>query len=338
MFIDNVSLLLSAGKGGDGIVAWRREKYIPKGGPAGGDGGTGGSIILKSDENVFSLENFRNQKFIRAENGKSGAANNSKGKNGKDLILSLPLGTIIKDKKSGEVLFDLYEKNQIITLCYGGKGGKGNSQFKSPTNQAPSKCTKGKEGQSIEVILELKLIADIGLVGFPNAGKSTLLSNLANINLKIAPYPFTTLTPNLGIIEFDDFSRLLIADIPGIIEGAHRNKGLGFSFLKHIERTSALVYIVDISGMDGRDPIDDFSILQKELKSYNEELVKKPFIVILNKIDSLEAKEMIGKFKKSYPQIPENLLFEISALEDKDFSSLKKGLKRIGQLNGKKFI
>ena len=342
MFIDNVSFLMSAGKGGDGTVAWRREKYIPKGGPAGGDGGKGASIFIKTDENIFSLEKYRHKKFIRADKGKPGGPNNRKGGNGKDLIIKVPVGTLVKDANTQEVLYDLTEKDQSIQICKGGIGGKGNTQFKSPTNQAPNFCTKGTEGQTLEISLELKLIADIGLVGFPNAGKSTLMSSIADIDVKIAPYPFTTLSPNLGIVEFDDFSRLLIADIPGIIKDAHLNKGLGFSFLKHIERSSALVYVIDISGIDGRDPVNDFLVLKNELESYNKEMLDKPFLIVLNKIDTIEAQENLKRFKKHYHQESfyknNDQVFEISALTIKGLDPLLSATKKIGQINGKRFV
>lgn len=281
MFTDQVELMISAGKGGNGIVAWRREKYIPKGGPFGGNGGKGGSVIIKGDANVFALDGFRNKRFLRAENGKCGGVNNRQGKNGSDLVVKVPLGTLIKDRNSQTILFDISEDGVEVELCKGGKGGKGNSSFKSATNQAPNMCTEGELGESLEVELELKLIADIGLVGLPNAGKSTLMSKLANPKVKIGAYPFTTLTPNLGVLTFGE-KRLLIADIPGIIEGAHKDKGLGLSFLRHIERTNLLIYVLDGSG---EDPFLDFQTLRNELKSYKEELLQKPFLIALNKSD-----------------------------------------------------
>ena len=334
--------MLSAGKGGDGVVAWRREKFIPKGGPAGGDGGKGGSLLIKADENVFSLEDYRHKKFMKADNGQPGGQNNRKGKNGSDLTIKVPPGTIVKNAKTKELLFDLTEKGQTIVICKGGIGGKGNSKFKSPTNQAPLQFTKGTEGESLEIELELKLIADIGFVGYPNAGKSTLMNAITHINVKIAPYPFTTLIPNLGIVEFDDYSRLLIADIPGIIEGAHLNKGLGFSFLKHIERSAALVYIIDMSGIDGRDPVKDFEVLRQELESFNSKLLlEKPFLIALNKIDTEEALQNLERFKTHYSNEPflknKGQLFEISALSGQGLPAFIQAMKKIGQMNGKKF-
>ncbi len=336
MFIDSAKVFMHAGKGGNGVVAWRREKFIPKGGPAGGDGGLGGSIVLKVNPHLFSLEDFRNKKIIVAECGKDGGSNNKKGRNGSDLILSIPPGTLVKDAKTKEVLFDLTEINSEVILCKGGKGGKGNTNFKSPTNQAPNVCTEGTEGTSLEVEFELKLIADVGLIGFPNSGKSTLISKITKLEVKIAPYPFTTLRPNIGLMEFDDFSKIFVADIPGIIEGAHLNKGLGISFLKHIERTSTLIFMIDLSGIDGRDPIDDFAVLQNELSKYDKSLLTKPFLVVLNKIDTLEAKDNLARFKKSF-SFAKDLLFPLSALSGEGLKKFVEPLKALAQKDGKKF-
>lgn len=314
MFVDTVTLSLSAGKGGNGIIAWRRQKYIPKGGPAGGDGGNGGSLYLEAHPQVHSLEDYRNRRILKAESGHDGGPNECTGKTGRDLYLKVPLGTLVKDPKTGDILYDFTEAGKPWKICAGGRGGRGNSRFKTPTHQAPFVCTPGTPGEATEVDLELKLIADIGFVGMPNAGKSTLISTLAHIEVKIAPYPFTTLRPNLGLMEFDDFSRILIADIPGIIEDAHLNKGLGFSFLRHIERTSALVYLIELAPNQDRDPFEEFLMLRRELKAYNPEMLEKPFIVILNKIDQEGAREIADAFKAQYTYDP-STLFEISALE-----------------------
>jgi len=319
MFIDQITLNLIAGSGGDGAVSWRREKYIPKGGPAGGDGGDGGSITIEASTGIFSLENYRNKRLIRAKNGMPGGSAKKKGKKGEDLLIKVPIGTLIKDPETKEVLFDLVEHGQRVVLCEAGKGGKGNVNFATSTNRAPIKFTKGTAGEIKEVELELKLIADVGLVGMPNAGKSTLINALARIPVKIAPYPFTTLIPNLGIVEFDDFSRVMIADIPGIIKDAHQDKGLGLYFLKHIERTSVLVYVIDISSQDQRNPLEDFLLLEKELKLHNPDLLNKPFLVALNQIDRLEDTSPIKKFKESYPY-DQDTLFEISALQKEGIS------------------
>lgn len=323
MFVDRVILDLVAGKGGNGVVAWRREKYIPKGGPCGGNGGKGGSVILQADAQVFSLEWFRNRRILKAENGQSGASNNRQGRNGKDLILKVPCGTLVKDTETGEVLFDFTEDQQEWLICKGGRGGRGNDSFKTPTNRAPNTATDGQEGEAAKVELELKLIADVGLVGFPNAGKSTLISALADVRVKIAPYPFTTLQPNLGFIKGDDFSRIFIADIPGIIEGAHRNRGLGFEFLRHIERTRLLIFLLDASGIDGRNPMDDYKVLRAELGAYNPEMLERPYLVVLNKIDAEGSQENVSYFREEFPH--ENLL-EVSALSGEGIDFLEQAI------------
>lgn len=328
MFIDSVTVTVRAGKGGNGVVAWRREKFIPKGGPVGGNGGKGGSIILKTNENILSLEDFRNRRLINAENGVPGGGNLRRGRNGKDLILYVPCGTLVKDTITQEVLVDFTDKNQEYVLCSGGNGGKGNACFKSPTNQAPNICTPGREGQTCEVQLELKLIADIGFIGMPNAGKSTLLKQITHCPVKIGAYPFTTLYPNLSYIQFEDFSRILIADIPGIIEGAHLDRGLGLSFLKHIERSSVLVYLIDVSGMEERDPFRDFQTLQNELKAYNKELLNKPFLVVLNKIDCESATQNIEAFKQKYPY-SQTTLFPISAMHREGITALLEAMQKL---------
>jgi GTP-binding protein len=328
MFTDQLKLSLFAGKGGDGIVSFRREKYIPKGGPTGGDGGNGGSIILEVDNNLFSLENLRHKRTIKALNGQNGGINKKRGKKGKDLILKIPPGTLVKDVKTKKILFDISKNSKPIQICRGGKGGKGNFNFKTPTNQAPNKCKMGTLGETKEIELELKLIADVGFVGFPNAGKSTLMSAITKANVKVAPYPFTTLRPNLGILEFDDFSKILIADIPGIIKGAHVNRGLGFSFLRHIERTSIIVFVIDISGMDGKDPFLNFKTLREELFKYSEEIFKKPFLVILNKIDEKISEKNLKDFKKKYP-FERDILLEISALKKLNLKNFIKALQKL---------
>lgn len=330
MFVDSVTLQLFAGKGGNGVIAWRREKYIPKGGPAGGDGGNGGSIILEADPQVHSLEDYRNRTIIKAQNGQPGASNNCKGKNGSDLVLKIPLGTLVKDIATQEILYDFTEPGQRWKICAGGKGGKGNTHFKTSTHQAPYVCTEGTPGEHCEIELELKLIADVGFVGMPNAGKSTLISELAHIQVKIAPYPFTTLRPNLGIVRFDDFSRILIADIPGIIQDAHEDRGLGLSFLRHIERTSTLVYLIELAPYQERDPFEEFLMLRKELEAYNPEMLEKPFLVALNKIDLEGARELADAFCARYPFDP-STLFEISAKEKIGIDAFLNALRLLAQ-------
>lgn len=319
MFIDRVKVDLKAGNGGNGTVAWRREKYIPKGGPCGGNGGKGGSVFIEADAQVYSLQWFRNRRILKAESGMPGGHNLCQGRNGKNLVLKVPCGTLVKDSVTGEVLYDLTEDKQTIEICKGGKGGRGNESFKSPTNRAPIEFTEGKEGQSCSIELELKLIADVGLVGFPNAGKSTLISAIADVQVKIAPYPFTTLQPNIGFIETEDYRRIYIADIPGIIEGAHRNKGLGFEFLRHIERTKLLLFVLDASGIDGRNPVDDYNVLRAEMEKYNPEMLERPFLVVLNKIDTEESKEHLKVFKKKFPKLK---TYSISALTGEGLEEL----------------
>jgi GTPase len=337
MFIDTITLTLSAGKGGNGIVAWKREKYIPKGGPYGGDGGNGGDVILEADNNILSLEDYRNKHNIKAGNGKEGGSNNRKGKNGEKLTLKIPVGTIIKDVKTDQILYDFTEPGEKWEICKGGKGGRGNTTFKSSTNQAPNKCTLGTLGESIEVILELKLIADVGLVGMPNAGKSTLMSKITHAKVKIAAYPFTTLRPNLGVVEFDDYSRILVADIPGIIKDANQNKGLGLSFIKHIERTNVLVYLIDISSFDTERPLEDFYMLQQELLLYNKSILEKPFLIALNKIDEENVDEAIDYFIAN-SKLDKSKIFPISAKTKKGIDTILASIQELAQINGKKFI
>ncbi|NNM43870.1 MAG: GTPase ObgE [Chlamydiae bacterium] len=336
MFIYETTISLTAGSGGNGVVAWTREKFIPKGGPCGGNGGNGASIVLRVNTQIPSLESYRNQRIIVAENGHAGGANLRQGRSGKNLVLDIPCGTIVRDAKTKEILYDCTEDKEKVIICKGGKGGKGNDTFKSPTNQAPNTCTEGTPGESREIHLELKLIADVGLVGMPNAGKSTFLSKITHVKVKIAPYPFTTLHPNLSFIQFDDFSRVLVADIPGIIKDAHDNRGLGLSFLKHVERTSVLVFIIDISGQEVRDPFEDFTVLRNELKLYSEEMLQKPFLVVLNKIDMDDAEENAKAFREKYPFDP-STLFEISAMNVLGFDPLIARIKELAQKDGKRF-
>jgi len=285
MFTDRVRLQVQAGKGGNGVIAWRREKYIPKGGPCGGNGGPGGCVMMVADAQVASLDAYRHQRILRAENGGQGGSNDRNGRRGRNLVLKVPLGTLLKDAETGDLLYDFTEHGQSYLVCEGGKGGLGNTFFKTPTNRAPNRATPGKYGQEQTVELELKLIADVGFVGFPNAGKSTLLTQLARVRVKTAPYPFTTLHPNLGCMVTPQGGRIVFADIPGIIAGAHQNRGLGHAFLRHIERTKVLVFMVDGSGWEGRDPFADLEVLRQELAAYDPELLQKPSLVVWNKMD-----------------------------------------------------
>ncbi|WP_042280912.1 GTPase ObgE [Candidatus Protochlamydia sp. R18] len=331
MFVDRVIIELIAGKGGNGVVAWRREKYIPKGGPAGGNGGRGGSVILEADTQISSLDWFRHRRILKAQSGGDGGGNCRQGKNGTDLILKVPCGTLLKDAKSGKVIHDFVEDKERFVLCKGGRGGRGNDSFKTPTHQAPNICTEGTLGEIHHIELELKLIADVGLVGFPNAGKSTLISSLAGLRVKVAAYPFTTLQPNLGFIELDNYKRIYIADIPGIIEGASHNRGLGLEFLRHIERTKLLIFILDASGIDGRTPSHDFRILREEIGAYNPELLERPYLVVLNKIDTEDSPSHIQEFEKNY-SISSDMLFKISAVYGEGLQELiEKMTQRLSQ-------
>lgn len=334
MFTDKVKIKFSAGRGGDGIIAWRREKYIPKGGPYGGNGGRGGSVLIESDPQIYSLDAFRNQRLMRAESGQAGGVNDKQGRQGKDLILKVPCGTIIRDAETGGLLYDLTEPGEKVLICEGGKGGRGNTFFKTSTRRAPSECTPGKPGDVRDVELELKLIADVGFLGFPNAGKSTLFSQLSAVEVKTADYPFTTLKPNLSFIEFDDYSRIYLADIPGIIPDAHLDRGLGLSFLKHVERSSTLIYLIDISGEEGRNPYEDFLTLRREAEAYSPAILNKPFLVALNKID--KSTEYLEEFKERYP-FGEDTLFEISALKNQGLTLLIEKMRTLAQANGKKY-
>ena len=330
MFIDQIKLKLIAGKGGDGVIAWKREKFIPKGGPSGGNGGKGGSIILESSNHFFALDKYRHTQIFKAQNGGQGGGNSKQGKNGEDLVLKVPCGTIVRRISSGEIVHDFLQPGEKLVICKGGIGGKGNETFKTPTHQAPHICTPGKEGEEDEVELELKLIADVGFVGMPNAGKSTLLSTLTATKVKIGDYPFTTLVPNLSYVEYDDYSRVYLADIPGIIAGAHQDRGLGLEFLKHIERSSVLVFMVDISGFEGRDPLEDFSILRKELELHNSSLIEKPFVVALNKIDQEGAEENLARFYDHFSEFKDKL-FPISAKTKQGLEPFRQEIKTIAQ-------
>lgn len=282
MFVDYAEIEVAAGDGGRGAVSFHREKFVPKGGPDGGDGGKGGDVFVKASANMSTLLDFRYKKKFRAQHGAAGGKNNRFGKDGRSITIELPVGTIIADLDSGRKLADLTEHGREVMLCKGGKGGRGNTHFKSSTNQIPRKAENGQPGKKRRVSLELKSIADVGLVGLPNAGKSTLLSRVSAAHPKIADYPFTTRVPNLGIVPLPGYKSFVMADIPGLIEGAHLGKGMGIQFLRHIQRTRILVYLLDITS---ENPRRDFDILIGETESYDPELVRKPSLVVFNKID-----------------------------------------------------
>jgi len=294
MFIDYAVIEVEAGKGGDGAVAFRREKFVPKGGPSGGNGGRGGSIVFKAHHNLNTLLDFRYKKKYKADNGDAGGTSLKDGKKGEEIIINVPIGTIVKDFESGEILFDLDKDKKQVTLAKGGKGGKGNSNFATPTNRAPRYAEPGKPGGYKKIILELKLIADVGLVGFPNAGKSTLISKISSARPKIADYPFTTLEPNLGIVNYKEYKSFTMADIPGIIEGAHKGKGLGHKFLRHIERTRILLVMIEVTS-ENYD--EDFEVLMGELKNFSTRLTRKKIIVSFSKSDLVDE-ERIKKLSK----------------------------------------
>ncbi len=282
MFIDYAKIHVIAGTGGSGCMSFHREKFVPKGGPDGGDGGAGGSIIVKGNRHLRTLQDYAYRKEYRAKRGQHGMGSNRHGKKGPDIVLEVPLGTIIKDAESGEIIADIVEDGQTAVVARGGRGGKGNARFATPTHRSPREWEVGEPGEDRWIELELKLIADIGLVGLPNAGKSTLLSRISSAKPKIADYPFTTLAPNLGIVSYRDSTTFVVADIPGLIEGAHEGKGLGDQFLRHIERTRALAYVIDLQD---ENPETTFELLKNELASYSDILLQKPAMIVLTKLD-----------------------------------------------------
>jgi GTP-binding protein len=310
MFIDQAEIFVYAGGGGHGCMSFRREKFIPRGGPDGGDGGDGGSVYFTSSDGVDTLLDFTGKHDWRAGRGGDGAGRNMTGKDGDDLYITVPTGTIVVDIERDVVLKDLARPGQTICVCRGGRGGKGNKHFATATNQTPRFAEQGKPGQERHIRLELKLIADVGLVGLPNAGKSTLLSRISSARPKVAPYPFTTLSPNLGIVELSDFRRFVVADIPGLIEGSHAGQGLGHDFLRHIERTRMIVHLVDVSGLDGSDPVHNYQVIRHELSQYSPLLAQKPEVLIASKMDLDPEKEKLESFRQAIGKE----VFEISSV------------------------
>ncbi|EIO0103481.1 GTPase ObgE [Staphylococcus pseudintermedius] len=298
MFVDQVKISLKAGDGGNGITAYRREKYVPFGGPAGGDGGRGASVVFQVDEGLRTLMDFRYQRHFKAKKGDNGQSSNMHGKNAENLVLKVPPGTIIKDVETGQTLADLVEHGQSAVVAKGGRGGRGNSRFATPKNPAPDFSENGEPGEEIDVTLELKLLADVGLVGFPSVGKSTLLSIVSKARPKIGAYHFTTIQPNLGVVETRDQRSFILADLPGLIEGASEGVGLGHQFLRHVERTKVIVHVIDMSGMEGRDPYEDYQIINQELKAYAQRLEDRPQIVVANKMDMPDAEAQLEMFKE----------------------------------------
>ena len=323
MFADRATIIIKSGKGGNGHVSFRREKYVPDGGPDGGDGGKGGDIIFEVDDGLNTLTDYRHRRKFAAQPGEEGGKRNCHGKNGADLVLKVPAGTVIKDAESGKVIADMSGDNRRQIILFGGRGGLGNQHFATSTMQAPKYAQPGGEAIELEVKLELKVIADVGLVGFPNVGKSTLLSRVTNAQPKIANYHFTTLQPNLGVVDLDGAKGFVIADIPGLIEGASEGVGLGLEFLRHIERTKVIIHVVDAAGTEGRDPIADIKAIHKELAAYDEGILKKPQVIAANKMDAVYGDEneiiqaLRAEFEKDGIQI-----FPISAVSGKGLREL----------------
>jgi len=328
VFIDKVKIFVRGGDGGNGCVSFRREKYIPYGGPNGGKGGNGGRVSLKADRNVNTLLDFRYHPHIKAKSGKNGMGSDMHGEDGKSVTLMVPVGTVIKDVETEQVIYDFTEHGEVYVVAKGGLGGRGNTAFKNSTNRAPRTREEGQPGEDKTYGLELKLIADVGLVGNPNAGKSTLINGISNARSKIGRYPFTTLSPVLGVVTYDRYDTVVIADIPGIIEGAHKNIGLGHDFLKHIERTKMLVYVIDCAGYDGRDPLKDYDSIRDELRLYNIALLEKPYIVALNKIDLSVADENVDKFIETIG-LKKDIIFPISAVTGKGVKSLLEKIRTV---------
>lgn len=340
MFVDQVTVKLKAGKGGDGCVSFRREAGAPKGGPDGGRGGDGGSVYFFSDENTSSLAYFRFHPILKAKNGAPGEGSNRYGKRGADVRIGVPVGTVVRGKGDEGVLFDFTAHGQEFAAARGGKGGRGNASYATSTHQTPRERQPGTPGEEEELVLELKLIADVGLVGFPNAGKSTLISRISAARPLIADYPFTTLAPNLGVVDIGEYRSFVVADIPGLIEGAHLGQGLGIRFLRHIERTKILIHIVDVSPYSGRDPLEDYRVIMEELKAFSPEVAARPQVVAANKVDLLgEDKTRLTRLRRmaARKKIP---CFAISALKREGLKplveALARSLERLGGRDGSK--
>ena len=320
MFVDQVKIYVKGGDGGNGMVAFRREKYVPKGGPAGGDGGKGADVIFEVDEGLRTLMDFRYQRHFKAPRGENGRPKGQHGRGAKDMIVKVPPGTVVRDDDTGEIIADLTRHGERVVIAKGGRGGRGNIRFATPRNPAPEIAENGEPGQERYVVLELKLLADVGLVGFPSVGKSTLLSVVSSARPKIADYHFTTIVPNLGVVETEDGRSFVMADLPGLIEGAHQGAGLGLQFLRHIERTKVIVHVIDMGAVEGRDPYKDFVTINKELKEYNLRLTERPMIIVANKMDVPGAEENLQKFKETLTEdIP---IFPISSITKKGVREL----------------
>ncbi len=332
-FIDEATIRIVAGKGGNGCVSFRREKYVPRGGPDGGDGGEGGSVVLEASDRKHSLLDFRYRNLFRAERGRNGEGQNRHGRSGDDLVLEVPEGTVAKDPETGAILADLTASGQKWVAAAGGRGGKGNAHFVSSTHRSPRFSQEGQPGEERELKLELKLIADVGLVGLPNAGKSTLISVVSAARPKIADYPFTTLTPNLGVVQYDDAPPFVMADVPGLIEGAHEGAGLGIRFLKHIERTRLLLHVIDVSRVSEEDPLLPFRQIEHELASYSKTVAEKPGIIVLNKTDMVEDPKRLDSIAHRYKQLGKPVLL-LSSLKREGLRELVRlVLQRLSEMN-----
>jgi len=330
MFLDYTKIYIKSGDGGNGCVSFRREKFVPKGGPNGGDGGKGGDVIFKASSQLSTLIDFRYKQHYKAKRGAHGQGSDKTGKSGENQIITVPSGSIVKEKKTGKIIRELLVDGEELIVLEGGKGGKGNAHFKTSTNQAPRYAQKGQPGQEMEVVIELKLIADAGLVGFPNVGKSTLISKISAARPKIADYPFTTLVPNLGIVNYRDFNSFVVADIPGIIEGASTGKGLGFQFLRHIERTRLLVFMIDATKISdsSEDVLKEYNILLKEIKNYGANLQYKPRIICFTKIDAVneEVRDIIASVSIETEKVMISSITgeNLQTLKDMIWNNLKK--------------
>jgi GTP-binding protein len=326
MFVDRAKIFVKAGDGGNGCVAFRREKYVPRGGPSGGNGGKGGDILIESTEHLNTLLPFKYKRHFKAPRGRHGSGNNRQGKSGDDIVIEVPVGTQVIEEDTGAVLFDFTEPNQQFRVARGGSGGRGNASFVSSTNQAPQHYEEGRTGEEFTLLLELKVLADVGLVGYPNAGKSTLISVLSSAKPKIADYPFTTISPNLGVVTFDNFEALVMADIPGLIEGAHSGTGLGDHFLRHVERCRFLIHMVDVSALGPDDPVRAVAAVNAELELYGESLLEKPQLIVASKMDSVEQ-DKLAALEESCSRKGKKL-YKISAVTGEGVSELKKELVR----------
>lgn len=328
MFIDEVKIYVKAGDGGNGCTAFRREKYVPRGGPSGGDGGRGGDVWMVASEHYNTLLHYRFNPEHKAERGRHGEGSNRTGRDGASIELPVPVGTVVYDDDTGELLFDLTQPGQRVLVAKGGRGGRGNARFATSTHQAPTEHEPGRPGEEKRLRLELKLLADVGLVGFPNAGKSTLISRVSAARPKIADYPFTTLEPHLGVVSLEDGRSFVMADIPGLIEGAHEGHGLGIQFLRHIERTRLLAHLVDVSEMSGRDPVRDFEVIMDELASFSKDLARKPMIVVATKMDIAQNPDRVESLKK-IARKKRLRFFPISAVTGEGIQKLKLAMAEI---------